>query len=63
MSLLERKKAIMDNLKDLVEGGRKIARIVEHGDIKSYCDNDFTITEFKDETVMRFKRDKTGGEK
>lgn len=58
MNIEKKKKFIMNNLKTLVECGRNMTTVIEAGEIKPFSNETFSITDFEDEVVMRFKKDK-----
>lgn len=62
MDIIKKQLFILDNLKALVESGRNVATLFEMGNVKAMSDENFSITEFDDEVVMRFKKRKIKNE-
>lgn len=56
MNIEKKKNFIMNNLKTLVECGRNMTTLIQVGEVKAMSQKDFSITEFEDEVVMRFKK-------
>jgi hypothetical protein len=60
MDIEKKKNFILNNLKALVESGRNMTTFIQVGEIKPFSNETFSITEFPDEVVMRFKKKKGG---